>query len=450
MYKLILPKRYLLRRKITYLAILAVALCVFIVVVVMTVMNGLVEGFRDKNHDFVGDCIISTDSLVGFPYYQELLSRLETEQYILAISPVAHSYGLLSRPGSDQNLGIEIMGVDPIRHSQVTGFGDFLHYHKNDPVAAFTPRYATDRMGCVVGIDKMWWQRDRAGVYTHSPTPPQMELILSTFPLTAKGALARADLDAVLTESFLYSDDSHSGLVKVDGNMIYIPLEKAQVLFGMDGDTPRISAIHIRFTSGTNLTAGTNKVRDVWGAFVTDHQNRTYADLLDHVRVESWIVNRRGAIAPMEKEQTMLIFLFLMLGVITVFIIFVVFYMIISYKSKDIGILKSVGASSADVVEIFLRFAAFVGLLGAVLGAGIGCAFLVRINDLEGWLFTNFNWQLWDRSVYAIGEIPNTIEWEVIGLIIAFAVLACQIGAVIPTIQAARRRPVEILRVNQV
>ena len=84
MYKLLLPKRYLFRRRISLLAIAAVALCVFIVVVVMTVMNGLVKDFREKNHRFVGDCVVSTGSLVGFGYYQDFLDELEKQDFIAA------------------------------------------------------------------------------------------------------------------------------------------------------------------------------------------------------------------------------------------------------------------------------------------------------------------------------------------------------------------------------
>ena len=69
MYKLVLAFRYLTKRPVSYLAFLAVAICVFIVVVVMTVMTGLVSDFRQKNHSFVGDCVVGTESLVGFEYY---------------------------------------------------------------------------------------------------------------------------------------------------------------------------------------------------------------------------------------------------------------------------------------------------------------------------------------------------------------------------------------------
>ena len=95
MYKLKLAIRYFLRRRITSLAVVAVALCVFIVVVVMTVMNGLVREFRDKNHNFVGDCVISTDSLVGFPYYAEFIAELDKQDFVAARSGAIRSFRLV-------------------------------------------------------------------------------------------------------------------------------------------------------------------------------------------------------------------------------------------------------------------------------------------------------------------------------------------------------------------
>ena len=101
MYKLILIIRYLLKRRITHFAIAAVALCVFIVVVVMTVMTGLVGDFKQKNHEFVGDCVVGTESLVGFPYYEEFMGVLERIGLVAGVSPVVKNYALLSLPNYD-------------------------------------------------------------------------------------------------------------------------------------------------------------------------------------------------------------------------------------------------------------------------------------------------------------------------------------------------------------
>jgi len=449
MYKLKLAIRYFLKRPITMLAVVAVALCVFIVLVVMTVMNGLVSEFRNKNHKFVGDCVISTDSLVGFPYYGEFIAELDKEPFVKAASAVVRSFALLTQPGVDWNLGIEIMGLNPADHIAATGFAETLHYHAHDPENAFIPAYNPRLVGCVVGIDLMPRQRDRSGEYYHSPDPLRYELIISCFPLTPKGALAGAGTNPVNTLSFFYSDDSHSGLVKVDGRVIYIPLEYAQKMCGMAGRTPRISAIHVKFADGADLEEGCRRVKRLWRRFVAANAHRQYGSLLENVSVESWIENRRSTIAPMEKEQTMLTLLFAMLGLITVFVVFVVFYMIVSHKSKDIGILRSIGVSSWGVVQLFIYFAVIAGVVGAGLGAAAGCGVLIKANAIEKWSFETFGFQIWDRSIYAIGDIPNDIEPHVLAVIILAAIAASVIGALVPSIQAAGRRPAEVLQVNQ-
>ena len=449
MYKLILPARYFLKRRIAYLAVAAVALCVFIVVVVMTVMNGLVSEFRAKNHDFVGDCIISTESLVGFAYYEDFLKELREQDFVLAAAPVARGFGLLTQPVTGQNIGVEIMGIEPAGFCEATTFAQTLYWHKDDPLNAFSPSYDTALAGCVVGIDMISTSRDRSGKYYHSPEPLRIELMVTCFPLTATGALAKAATDLVNSKTISYSDDSHTGLVKVDARMIYLEFELAQKLFGMAGATPRASAIHIKFADGTSLKTGVDKITKMWNGFAIANSNQKYANLLKNATVQSWLDYRRSSIAPMEKEQVMLIFLFSMLGIITVFIIFVIFYMIICHKTKDIGILKSVGIARLAIVQLFLTFAAWVGIVGAGIGAGAGCAFLIKINDMEDWLFEHFGWQLWDRTVYAIGDIPNDIEWEALAVIVASAVLAALAGAFLPSARAAKERPVELLQVSQ-
>ncbi|MCD6392583.1 MAG: hypothetical protein J7M40_03660 [Planctomycetes bacterium] len=448
MYKLKLAIRYFLRRRITSLAVVAVALCVFIVVVVMTVMNGLVTEFRSKNHNFVGDCVISTDSLVGFPYYAEFIAELDKQNFVAATSGAIRSFGLLTQPNAEWNLGVEIMGINAADHIGATGFAKTLHYHALDPENVFIPSYNPTLAGCVVGIDLMPSQRNHSGEYYHNPNPPSYKLIISCFPLTPRGGLAKAGTDLVNTLSFSYSDDTQSGLVKVDGRVIYVSFEYAQKMCGMSGETPRISAIYVKFADGAALDESCDKVRQMWRDFVEANKTRRQAFLLENVSVQSWIENRRSTIGPMEKEQTMLTLLFAMLGIITVFVIFVVFYMIISHKSKDIGILRSIGVPGRGVVELFTWFAVIVGAIGAGIGAAAGCGVLVKANNIEDWLFATFGFQIWDRSIYAIGDIPNKIELHVLAVIILSAIAASVVGALVPSIQAARKRPADALQVN--
>jgi lipoprotein-releasing system permease protein len=123
--------------------------------------------------------------------------------------------------------------------------------------------------------------------------------------------------------------------------------------------------------------------------------------------------------------------------------------MIISHKRKDIGILKSIGVSNLNIILLFLGFASLVGLLGSGIGAFGGWLFLLKINSIEDWLFKHFQFQLWDRTIYAIGEIPNQLEFNVLSVIILSAIAACLVGALIPSWQAVKLNPVETLQVRQ-
>ncbi|MHC5160981.1 MAG: hypothetical protein ACYSOC_05040, partial [Planctomycetota bacterium] len=91
----------------------------------------------------------------------------------------------------------------------------------------------------------------------------------------------------------------------------------------MHSPIKRISSLHIRFVDSAPVQSSVAKVRQLWDKFVAQNADKPGGKLFSNVRVQSWQENRRSVIAPMEKEQTMMTMLFLMLGVITVFIVFV-------------------------------------------------------------------------------------------------------------------------------
>jgi lipoprotein-releasing system permease protein len=448
MYKLILAFRYLYRRKISYLALAAVALCVFIVVVVMTVMDGLVGDFKQKNHNYTGDCVVGTESLVGFPYYEEFVKDLTSADFVEAASPVIKSYTLIGAEGSGRNVGVELLGIDAAGFSRATSFGKTLHYHENNSSKAFVPGRDSNLAGFIIGVD-LWGTRDSKGEYYYDPAPGAAALSVTCFPLTVKGALAKAGTDFVNTKTFYFSDCSQSGLARVDGSIIYLPFEEAQILCGMTEPVKRASWIHIKFKQGTSIAWGCQKVRTMWAKFRDEYQMKDNGELLSQVIVRDWKEQRRESIAGMEKEQTMLMMMFGLVGLTTVFIVYVVFYMIISHKTKDIGILKSIGVSCGNVILLFMGFAAGIGVIGSAVGAAGGLVFLRNINRIEGWLFERFGFQMWDRTIYAIGEIPHRLDLTMLLTVTCCAVLACLAGAMLPSVGAARARPAETLQVSQ-
>jgi lipoprotein-releasing system permease protein len=145
----------------------------------------------------------------------------------------------------------------------------------------------------------------------------------------------------------------------------------------------------------------------------------------------------------------MMTMMFGLVGLTTVFIVYVVFYMIISHKTRDIGILKSIGTSCGGVISLFLGFAAGIGVIGSAVGIAGGLLFLRNINRIEGLLYERFGFQLWDRTIYSIGEIPHRLDLTMLTVVTACAVLACLAGAILPSVSAARAKPADVLQVNQ-
>jgi lipoprotein-releasing system permease protein len=447
MYKIILATRYLIKRRITYFAVLAVALCVFIVVVVMTVMTGLVNEFKEKNHRFAGDCVVGTDSLVGFAYYEDFVKLLEQQDYIEVVSPAIKSFALKRPRGSNEDNIVEIMGIDPVMHSKATGFADTLYYHKDNVSGTFKIPTDANLIGCVPGEYVLL--QDIYSLNLSETSIPRIAYSISCFPLTARGALAQAGTDLVNTKTFYFSDQSSTGLPRVDGSIVYLPFDQAQLLCGMERFPKRVSRLHIRFKPEIKIPAGCEKIQSLWQKFKQEKAGETQAYTTDTVTVQSWKQYRRASIAPMENEQTEMSVMFGFVGITTVFIVLVVFYMIISHKSKDIGILKSIGVSNIDIIELFSLYAFLVGVIGSGIGLLAGRIFLWKINPIEDWLYEHYRFQLWDRTIYAIGDIPNKVEFEIFSTIFVSAIVACLIGALIPTLQAARQKPVETLQVNQ-
>jgi ABC-type lipoprotein release transport system permease subunit len=425
----------------------AVALCVFTVVVVMTVMTGLVGDFKEKNHAFVGDCVVATESLVGFPYYEEFMAVVERTGIAEGVSPVVKSYALFSTDVGGGEDSVEIIGLDPVRHSQATNFAQTLSFRAKQVEKAFEPTYEPNAPGCVVGIDRVM-SRNARGQYAQFSGPFPFSVTLTCFPLNAKGALSRAGTSLVNTKRFLHSDDCHTGLARVDDGYVYVPLEQAQLLC-MDGAEKRITALHVKFRPGVGETEGCRRMADLWHQFKTDKAAAPNSVLLDTVSVQSWKEYRRAVVAPMEQEQLILSLMFVLVGITTVFIVFVVFYMIVNNKRKDIGVLKSVGASNMGVLSLFQGFAFGIGFLGSCAGVLFAWLFLSRINQIEQWSYEHLGIQLWDRTIYVIGDIPNHVEPSVLAVIVSCAILSCLVGALVPSYLAVRLRPVETLHAGR-
>ena len=122
-------------------------------------------------------------------------------------------------------------------------------------------------------------------------------------------------------------------------------------------------------------------------------------------------------------------------------------YMIVLQKTRDIGIVKSIGGSSGGVAAIFITYGAAVGIAGAVLGTILGSLVVHYINDLQDALI----WfdpalRVWDPAVYSFDTIPSEVRTVDAVCIVAVAILASTVGSVAAAWRAGTMQPVEALR----
>ena len=165
------------------------------------------------------------------------------------------------------------------------------------------------------------------------------------------------------------------------------------------------------------------------------------------VRTQTWEEKQWAFISAVEKEKVLMLILFGVISVVAIFLILCIFYMIVVEKTRDIGIIKSIGGSAGGrgggVPE--LRGGDRRGRGGAGDPAGQRVRALhQRHPELAGAAAPGV--RVWKADVYSFDSIPNVVKVEDVVVIGVIAVIASIVGALVPALVAARKHPVESLR----
>ena len=456
MVKILLIWRYFTRKRMALIAVAAVTLIVMMVLVVLSVMSGLLQDTRKRNHDWTGDIVMTRDSLVGFPYYEQFIEEVKRLENVEAATAVIKTYGLVGPEGGDS---AQIIGIKPAEYCQVTNFKDTLFYQADaaEPSLSRLQRNAErQKLGCIPGVYLAmrrylagFDRADIARLREIGMTPAaNLPWELTVFGLSEHGTLAGAGLGE--RQVFRYVDDSDSGLADIDQSTVYVDFDQLQRLCYMDrraGQTGRAGEIRIKLRDGSDLQQERAAIRARWQQFLGQYPQAKQRNMTD-VKVQTWKEYRREYIAPAEKEKAIMILVFVMIGFVGVAIIFAVFYMIVTEKIKDLAIVKSLGASSWTTAQIFLGYGLAVGIAGSIAGTVMGVIIVKNSNAIEGVLNKWFGFRLWDPALYTIDKIPDKVDYRQAAVIFVIAVGAALAGAIIPANRASKLDVVEALRVD--
>jgi lipoprotein-releasing system permease protein len=145
-------------------------------------------------------------------------------------------------------------------------------------------------------------------------------------------------------------------------------------------------------------------------------------------------------------EKSILNILLFLIIAVAGFGILAIFYMIVVEKTRDIGVLKALGASRSGVMGIFLSYGLSLGTVGAGAGLAIGLVFVRYINEIRDVLESITGTKVFDPSIYYFFRIPTIVEPLTVGWVVLGSIGIAVLASVLPARRAARLHPVEALR----
>lgn len=239
----------------------------------------------------------------------------------------------------------------------------------------------------------------------------------------------------IVSDKFTIVDFYESKMLEYDSRFVFMPIKELQRIRGMIDPSTGVgfvNAIEIKLRAGADGNAVRDKLKAAFasGLYRAETWRDKQSALLDAVLMETTILN---------------ILLFLIIAVAG-FGILAIFYMIVVEKTRDIGVLKSLGASGRGVMGIFLAYGLLLGLVGSGVGMVLGLTFVHYINPIAdglGWLMGH---PLFNPEIYYLYRIPTIIFPETVAWIVAGALGIAVLASVLPALRAARLHPVEALR----
>jgi lipoprotein-releasing system permease protein len=230
-------------------------------------------------------------------------------------------------------------------------------------------------------------------------------------------------------DSFIVVDYFQSQMSEYDSNCVFIPLEHLQGLRGLDD---RATSILVKLKS----------YEDAPGV------KKALGELFVHeaVSVNTWEDKQGPLLRAIEIEKSILNILLFMIIAVAGFGILAIFSMIVSEKTRDIGVLKALGASSSGVMQIFLSYGLLLGVVGALLGSVLGLSITWNINEVEGFIASLTGSRVFDPTVYYFNGIPTDVNPTAVLIVNLGAVAIATVFSILPALRAAMLHPVQALR----
>ena len=407
MLQLKLALKYLVRKRITLFAVASVLLGATAFVVVVGVMDGYVTAFNEQSRRILSDmivrptgtCIDQADALV------RVIKASSPD--VVECSPNVTGMGVVkvrSKDGTFSVKWVRFLGVDPSLEQKVTGL-DSLSNALRRSDDWFLP-----------GSDLL------------EPLKPDnvSEVVLVTSSHLGAGPPVKTKLALASTLEF--------GLHAYDKEFAYVPRKLAAKLAGLAEDQASEIRVRIRDPRRAEevrgkIQAALDRVSPGFRAFGVYR----YQEMSTMFRALS-----------LQRSLAALVLgcLFVAAG----FAVVVICHMIVLQKTRDIGVLRSLGMSRPAVMGAFVIYGVVSSLAGVLLGIALGVFVLDHVDRLRQTLTVALGHDVFPESLYGMKVVPHEVNLWVLGTITALAVAVSLLGSLYPAWRAARLNVVESLR----
>ncbi len=406
-YELFISLRYLKAKRkqifislITLLSMAGVALGVMALVVVLSVMSGFVEDLKSK--------ILGTNAhLVILQHgsamrdYKEVMQKVQGVEGIVATTPFIFSQAMLT---SETNAyGIVLRGIDPDTAERVINIGKTL------------------KKGSLEDLKRADESNGPPGIFLGKELAQNLGVLPQDTVVVVSPSGALAPMGGVPPmKKFGVAGIFDTGMYEYDTSLAYISLKSAQKFLGM----------------GDNVSGVEVKVEDIYG--VKKIAQRIQKKLGFPFWTKDWMQMNKSLFAALKLERTVMFIILVLIVLVAAFGIVSSLIMVVMEKTKDIAILKSMGATGKSIMRIFILEGLIIGVVGTVVGLLGGYTLCVLLGKYQ---FISL-----PSDIYYISHLP--VKMSVLDFfLVALAAMGMSFLATLyPSWQAAKLDPAEALR----